>query len=240
MEEISYLCSDSVWKIEPYDSKHIVVELRNKNSFHTEWKLFSLDNQEAKSIFIEENSWWYSLADVTPPYLFFHKLRQGKNPEISELVIYNTELNTLEHRLEQHYLEEIKSDGILVRNNISHSEFKPLKLDSKTFNLSTPSIYSTENEYFNHFTEIISQYSKAVPVLQCEYLEHLDYILIGYYLKKDSFFECFLLILDANGDLLLNECLHKRSEGITNGTFFALENKIIYVKEEKNIHVLSI
>jgi hypothetical protein len=67
-----------------------------------------------------------------------------------------------------------------------------------------------------------------------DYLEHDNLIFISCYIQQDGLAN-FLIVLSAQGDVLLHEKTGEALKGIGMDTFFVLEGSLIFVKNKREL-----
>jgi limonene-1,2-epoxide hydrolase len=70
-----------------------------------------------------------------------------------------------------------------------------------------------------------------LPVIALEYLEHDSTIFVSFYIQ-DGELANYLILISADGKLLLNEKLDEHLKGIGMGTFFVLSGCVFFVKNK--------
>lgn len=243
LQKISYNCLGTVWKIEIFSKDSILVEIRDTDLFKTEWKLFSINEEHChKTLNVEKNSWWYSLAQTSNSLIFLHELKQGKNPEINGLKIING-IDGAFTDLPNYQLTNINKE----KNTYSISDTsgtvteESFKQKSNQYKVNLPILYPIENTYFSTFSEIVCNHIELIPCLECEYLEINNHIAIGFYEKiEENKYSYYLLVLNSEGDKIYLEQIHQDLKGKMNGIFFSLSNKIIYTTNKNEIEIITL
>lgn len=112
--------------------------------------------------------------------------------------------------------------------------FQVLK-DEKNKNLHHPFHYPETNTYFDTVKQFMLQYTNTEPIQGCEYLEYKNLIFIAYYLREGGALANYLLVVDTEGQLHLQERLDQNLQQIGLGTFFIAKDKLILIKEKNQL-----
>ena len=241
MQKVSYQFSESIWKVLPFSQGKLVLELRDKNNYTSSWKIINSNESHVSFTYkIEDNSWWWSLVDCFPPYLFLHELRQGKIPEIVRTKEINSTSFNQEVIHENKFLTEVTNTSYILANK--NGEREKIPFSNETENKSSVSkthLYLETSEYFDSFKEIILSYTGNEAIKQCEYAEFNDLISLSFFIERDRNLSCHLIVLDKEGNLLLHDELAQNLSGIYTESFSVIENKIVFVKNENEIHIFG-
>lgn len=217
------------------------MEIRNKTNYTASWKVLGTEKEHIHFSYEPlENSWWLNSTETNDPYFFLHELKQGKNPEISKTQIVDTSGKKEIESVDAASLNKITTTGCLLSTKAGRTIAKELpNLTNKKTITKTPELYLENNKHFAEFTETVRLYCNKTIKIQCEYLETKDCVCLSYFTEKESNLSCHLLVLTRDGEIILDETLAEGLTGIFTETFCEIDNKIIYVKNENEIHILG-
>lgn len=98
-----------------------------------------------------------------------------------------------------------------------------------------PTIYEPTSDYFKTVGDFLGL---DLPC-SCEYLEWSNKIILSYYLRSGKVFDRHLLVL-RDGKKLIKEVQDAEMKGFASGSFFVLNNQLIFVKNRNEIFVYPV
>jgi len=207
----SHSFSNNIWKIHAFEGvSYLVLEIRNQDGLQVSFAV--IDLKESK-IFLDnivlEESWWISVADLTDKQVVFYTFDADKNPEVKEYLGYD--INDKEVLWKSKNLPE----------STSHDKNNSLEI---------PFYYQPGTDYFKTVEAFIQGYFKESVVKAVNYLERDNEVLISYFSEAKGKLVNKLLVMDKEGDVLLTENLGVFDNGISDNTFFIINNTLIFVK----------
>ncbi|MEO1255006.1 MAG: hypothetical protein AAFY41_08985 [Bacteroidota bacterium] len=123
-----------------------------------------------------------------------------------------------------------------VELNWKNSEIKELHQDiilPKDFS-KYPQVYEHNSAYHKTVIEFLS----LDTPLSCEYFEWGDKIIISYYLRSDTGFERYLLVLKEGKKLWKVKQDHSM-KGFSPGAFFVFQNQLIFIKDLNEVCIYA-
>lgn len=97
-----------------------------------------------------------------------------------------------------------------------------------------PALYSVGSE--NH--QLVKNFLSLDLELPCEYFEIADFIIISYYLRSGSGFDRVLLVL-KNGQKWFKVTQDNDMKGFSDGAFFVVGHKLIFVRNRNEVCISS-
>ncbi|CAN5578374.1 hypothetical protein BH23BAC1_BH23BAC1_39300 [soil metagenome] len=243
----------------------LILEIRDAAAHQVTFACISLKNAQIKWQnlgFLEP--WWISMVAVVKSSILFKIHEDDQNPESASLLIYHSDLKKIIWESADYNFLRGTENGFLGyrevdgKNHfvlINNKNGKELSLDEETditkyknsFNstsenkiLSSPFHYLEASDYFEVVKNFLFQKHKIFPVKAIDYLEHQNAIIISYYIyqnseKKESLLENFLLVLNRQGKILLQEKIDENLTGIGLETFFVIPDQLIFTSFKKEI-----
>lgn len=219
----------------------MLLELRNKEKYSASWKVIDMTMEHVHfSYEPNKNSWWLNSTETHAPYFFLHELKQGKTPEISSTHLIDTSGNKKTEIIPNTSLQQTTPNGFLLSDkNGGNSEYFLERLSPNKSVSVTPELYLENTSHFETFKETIKFYRNEEIITQCEYLETNTLIYITYFIKKDSNLSCEILVLSKDGEVVLQDVLAQNLSGVFTESFCKIDDKIIYVKNDNEIHIID-
>ena len=132
-----------------------------------------------------------------------------------------------------------KTKAINIKTGVGFEmDPKPLNLLENAIKL--PNLYQKGNEYFSWFERFIADSIKVSAVIECEYLETPNNILISFYTTTGKTLENKLLLADLEGNVIELFTLGQKLTGIGRDTFFILNNRLIFVSNKDTLNVYDL
>ena len=259
LEKKSFVFEDNfqVWKlIKPAEAKLLVVELRNPLELSTVFICIDLNNQQVIwDDLAFENAWSISITGMSAKNLFFTEFSDGQIPESKAVFSVSLENMEIGWYLENTVFEAVFQSCVMLKNNedgvtknlyINEDTGESIEAENNLINASLtelqfPQQYESETDYFSTVKNFLQQ-KRGISILKaCDYLEWNSYIIIAYYEKSvNNKLNNNIIILDKNGELILEDILGTDLKGIATEAFFITEGKLIYIKDKKEITTINL
>lgn len=235
-------------------ARYLVLEIRNEDKHQVSFAVVALESDELiwKEVIFEE-PWWIGATATDGGIVVFHIYQDSQNPQnknyfavdvASQRQIWHSDTfqvmgiegNDLLGFEKQKDSREYKLISIKDKKEIplSKADIERL-LPGENKNLRYPFHYIETQPHFETVKQFIIQYTNTKPVQGCEYLEYKNLILISYYIQESSALANYLLVIDMEGQLYLQEALDKRLSQIGLGTFFIANDKLVLIKEKNQL-----
>lgn len=194
-----------------------------------------------------DEPWWINLAGVTGDVVLFTLYLETQNPDRKGVLAYHlTEQKILWWNND---LSLTEVSGAYVRGIASKYGHREVVLDAATGQavdpaqavqtpvssaIRRPYQYLEENPHFATVKTFLEEKFNLSPVVALEYLEHGSLIFISFYLREEELAN-YLLVLSAEGNVLLKEKLDEQRKGIGLDTFFILSGCVFFVKNTREL-----
>ena len=193
-----------------------------------------------------------TLKEIHENYLILLEYEEGKNPDVSNLIVFDTAKRIVAWERKDVKNVEVGRSAIKVPHQyltkrIEHLDIgsgQPMELSGEFTNnrpdILLPAFYSAENEYFSTFTEFIQTHTNDQAILCCEYLEINSGMILSYYAKSNRSVDNNLLIMSNEGQL--NELINigKNLTGIGKDTFFVFDKYLIFISFKNTLNIYEI
>lgn len=173
----------------------------------------------------------------------------NQNPDLVDLIVIGWQSEEPSHFLPQVKLisanenfaimhhHRIEGETIRIEFYEEKETLTDNSLDLQTTTLRYPQLYASDSEYFPWFEKLLKPYGQK-PKVAVEHMKLMDNHLVSCY-QQENGLQNRLYILDHNGDIIESILLAPDLKGIGKDTFFAIENKVIFVSENRHLYVLD-
>ena len=222
----------------------LVLEVRDKERKRVTFS--ALDSRGGKFIWRDKSfdeSWWINLGAVSDNVIVFTVYMETNNPDKKGVFAY--------HIFEDRMLwwnndfSIVSVSNAVVEDVSSKYGFRQATLDIMTGQevsgkqveqsahapVTRPHQYLAEHSYFGTVKTFLEQKFNLSPLISLEYLEHDSLVFISFYVQENELAN-YLIIISADGSLLVKEKLDEQLKGIGLGTFFILSSCVIFVKNK--------
>lgn len=250
-----YEFEGAVWNmVADPEARCLILEIRNEDKHQVSFALVDLENDGLiwKDVTFEE-PWWIGATATNGKTLVLHVYQDSQSPQQKKYFAVDI---TSQRQIWQS--DNVQVMGIAGENIIGYQlvngsrEYKFISMKDKTEkslmkeevdsllagenkNLHFPFQYTEKQPYFETVKQFIIQYTNTKPVLGCEYAEYQNLILISYYIHERSALANYLLVIDKEGQLYLQDMLDKNLNQIGLGTFFIANDKLVLIKEKNQL-----
>ena len=229
------------------DDGTLILEVRDS---HRKKVTFSaLESQTGKFIWRDkrfDEDWWINLGAVSNNVIVFTVYLETNNPDKKGVFAFHI----LEDRMlwwHNDFSLVSVSNGV-VEGNSSKYGFRNVTLDIMTgqevsekgierqinSDVIRPHQYLAEHGYFNTVKIFLEQKFNLFPVKALEYLEHDSLIFVSFYVQEIELAN-YLIMISADGNLLVKEKLDEQLKGIGLDTFFILSGCVFFVKNRAEL-----
>jgi hypothetical protein len=244
-----------VWKVLPDEKgNYLVVESRDGEKRKVLLSALNLlDNNFLFTLDQLPKPWWLALKAVGHGKIILQGYKDSNNPETKGLYVFDLLTGKLlwqeEEKLFYSFFDEetmllsfVKDDREaiqkVVANNGKVKEETVLTEDSEkersTFSV-FPLLYTEDNIHYATIADFLYQNYGHKSSGPLEYLEYKTDMFISFYIREDKKLTNILLVIDEEGNLLLQDTLMDGAEGIGMSSFFICRNKLIYIKNKVSI-----
>jgi len=190
-----------------------------------------------------DEPWWVSLGAVSDDIVLFTVYLETNNPDRKGIFAYhifdrgilwwNNDFSLVS--VSGNKVEGVSSKygfrNVILDLNSGKEISGPIEPQGKNDDVIRPHQYLSEHEYFTTVKTFLEEKFNLLPVIALEYLEHDSTIFVSFYIQ-DGELANYLILISADGKLLLNEKLDEHLKGIGMGTFFVLSGCVFFVKNK--------
>ncbi len=245
-----------IWKILPDETgEYLVVESRDGKL-----RKIMLSTLNVRSgIFVFKNEqlpkpWWLGLKAVGYNKIILQGYKESNSPEPKGIYVFELSSGKLLWKEEEMNFDGFVNDRkisllSLVEEGASIHEVNSFNgelinekletvfstIDKVEINQLFPILYSEENEHYKTIVDFLYQDQHYKSVGPLEYLEYETLILLSFYIQENNKLTNILLVLDGEGNSILNDRLIEGADGIGMSSFFVCKNKLVYIKNKTSI-----
>ena len=204
-----------------------------------------------------EEEWWMGLVALRDSLLLIKQYHDSQQPEKQGLLAVNVETMEVQWWLGNFQLLQIdgqtvtgkqhdNGESILKRYSISNGEELPADSliestpDEVVDIASYPIHYTGESPHFETVRAFIAAHFNVQAAGACDYLEVYNKIIISWFYSEGSSYANVLSVLDADGQIAIEEKLGTGLDALAADTFFVLENKLIFVANKTQLLVYEL
>lgn len=243
----SYTFNGKIWNIISHAEKELLLlEVREDEKFLATYSLLDTVTGQflIKNMDFEEK-WWIGVSHLVDNVILFHTYPDQDNPDNRDLFAYHFLEQRILWKKEGKSIAEVVNDTVVLMKydgaqpeyfdvctgKLLEDEFKIKKRNVKNKLLEKPFHYREGNEYFNTVSRFLAANANINIVKGVDYYENDHFMVMSYYYtNKNNNLANDLLVVDHNGEFLMNDQLGNDLKGISDDTFFIYNNKLIFVK----------
>lgn len=241
-----------IWNQRYNDSnKTLCIEERNEDEFITVFHTIPLDKPDQMHSFKSTLSdWWCGLEYLNDQYLIVHGYKEDQSIEKQGIAIHthNGELSFMDQELTFHSIVE---NTVIVTNE--QKELFPIRngkittIDELTKEMNdpihssvvSPIHYMEEDTYFTTVAQFLKQKYAIDAITGLDYLETGQSIIISFNTREDQKITNRLVILNKEGQEQFNTILNSNLSGIGFGTFYLIDDKLIYIIDNTTLEIVT-
>jgi len=214
----------NIWKIHAFqESKFLAIEIRNTETQEASFDILDLYSNQIVSHIVTQEDWWINIAHIIDEEVIFYTFEADNNPEPKEYMAYNA----------------VSGNKLWNKQEFNLSNFSQTKGETKNIEIISPFQYPGNSEYFNTVKEFLKSQVEVNPVRDINYYENEQFIFISYYEETNKLAN-YLLVLTLNGEVIFKENLGDFQKGITDQSFFLIDNKLIFVKDVNDFFIYEL
>ena len=244
----SHVFEGVVWNmlVSPGDG---ILILEVRNSQRKQVTFSALEGQTGKFIWRDkgfDEDWWINLGAVSNNVVVFTVYLETNNPDKKGVFAYHLFEDRMLWWNNDFSLVSV-SNGIVAGVSSKYG-FRNVILDimtgrevSKTggeqqvnIEVIRPHQYLAEHSYFNTVKIFLEQKFNLSPCVALEYLEYDSIVFISFYVQENELAN-YLIMISADGNLLVKEKLDEQLKGIGLDTFFILSSCVFFVKNRAEL-----
>lgn len=227
-------------------SNLLILEVRNEQRREVRFSAWDIGTNKFvwKDILFDE-TWWIGLTAATKEVLLLHIYQNTNNPDVKDLLAWDIfkqkkrwqRGNFLVSVVSENYIQgrAMGENGEEVVVDITTGDFLQNKAVEtvmlENIPLVKPFQYVDGTPYFETVKTFLNSRFNIIPVGGVEYVEEQSCIFISYHAAQDSLVN-FLIVLTAEGSVILHEKLGERLKGLGFETFFILSGCLFFVRNK--------
>ncbi|TAH24408.1 MAG: DUF4905 domain-containing protein [Cytophagales bacterium] len=242
-----------IWQVHAHPNLPILIlEFRNSETRTCSFTCLQMDsNQILWSNPDLEEDWWRGLETMDGDYAVFYGFEDAQQPTRKGVFVLSLKTgakvffdeNIFFDNIHQHILFYKKTNqeellyGMDLRN-LQHFEIVPSEIYyiKDTTNLQSPILVYPEDILFPKLMLLLEQHFPTHQVQMMEYLETNKYLIISFSEKGNEQLNQHLLLINADGNLLIQEVLGISQKGLLLGTFFVAHHHLVFVSKENTLN----
>lgn len=254
IETISKRFPYQIWKIH-YSQDQLLVELRDPDLRVLKLVCLSMDELEILSETDQDTlRWWDNVVHVYCNYVALSTYKDPKFPETQGVKILDMATGKFLWKQDNWRVLEGSGENLSVvvdasqpleveKIQITNGKLALQNLETTNSDLFLPELYTEGEIYFDQVKEFLES-KEYTPVKTIEYLDYKSAIIIGIYQSKQVLdkqeTETLVLIFDNQGDLINSYKCGDTGDGIGMGLFFVVKDRLVFVRDKKEIVFLEL
>lgn len=244
--EISIEFEAPIWEVRPA-GQLLFVTTRDKEQLQTQFSLFDLESNEfVFSNLAFEEDWWVSLYQFNGKQAVFQHYDDTQDIEKRSVFCFDCDSQQVIWSFDHVKLQQV-NDQIIKCSSIGGEEefFVAINTGDKVDAPSQEAVntsgtypiqHAEETAHYNLLIDFVNRH-KGGLVGPIDYLEHKDFIFISANFRNKDTYSLFLFVYDSEGALIEEVELENDLSGQAIGTFFILDQALIFVEKKHKIQV---
>ncbi len=250
--DFSYDFDADIWEVLSFGNQ-LLITIRDSEKLSVNFSLFDVLKGEFiwKDISFEA-SWWISVYHFAGDVIIFQTYDDTQNIEARSVFGFDTKTLEATWSVDDVKLFNVAS-GMLKLASINDPEAQ-FSINIRTGEEQAPSVvptipdntrtlhpfhYEPDGDHFVTVAKFLKEKQSFELVGSCDYLEWEDYFAISANTKDEAGYTLDLFVFNLKGELLLHEPLGERMNGLATGTFFIVNQALIFVKGKRNLTIYS-
>jgi hypothetical protein len=249
--KFSYHFPGTIWATLAVPDKDIlIIEVRDDVKFQVQFSAIDFRANEFlwKEIALKE-SWWIGLTAANNSTVLLHTYINKGNPDHKNLIALDIFSGSVRWEIEEFSFFDWGDGeiaGHLTRDELVQAtiEINTGTLKEKIWEVKTipentepikPVRYFEGTPNFETVKKFMESRTNYHPTKGIEYLEWKDWIIVSLYTDEGGSLANYLLVLDKNGEVLLEVKLGEKLPGLGTDTFFMLSGCLFLIKNKKEL-----
>lgn len=244
--EFSIEFDSPVWELRP-SGNQLLITTRDKEQLQTQFSLFDLDKQDFvfSNISFEEE-WWVSLYLFNGHEAVFQHYNDTQDIEQRSAFCLDCDTQEVIWSIDEIKLQQASSTVIKCTALNTEEEYfvevatgeklKDAPAIESTVEGQYPHQYVPESAHYEVLAQFVNRYRQGL-VGPIDYLEYQDWIIISGNFQVGNTYSLYLFVYDSEGTLVEELELENDLSGQAVGTFFILDQALIFVEKKHLIHV---
>jgi len=240
-----------IWEVLSYGDQ-LLITTRDSEKLTVSFSLFELSTKSFlwREISFEE-SWWISVYHFAEGVIIFQTYDDTQNIEARSVFGFDTITLEAIWSVDQVKLFNVAS-GLLtlastdnpeaqftidIRSGEEAEQSEVALPEPNTSQATYPLHYEPESPHFETVSKFLKERLDVVLEGSCDYLEWKNHFAITANTKEETGYNLDLFVFSLSGDLLLHQSLEKGLKGLATGTFFIVNQALIFVEGKRNLVV---
>lgn len=205
----------NIWKIHAFpESPYLILEIRDQEKLQVSFTVMDLKSSAliTQGLTLKE-SWWVSVAHANEDQVVFYTFDADDNP-----------------KPKSYFLMEVEKPQEVVKQEDFDLSLFINQATEQNIDIQNPFHYPEGSKYFQTVAQFIGHHFSHEIKRGVDYFEKGDQIFISYFVNQENTLANFLLVMNKDKQVLLNEKLGEYNQGFADNTFFIIDNKLIFVK----------
>jgi hypothetical protein len=245
-----------IWKVLPDENgNYMAVESRDGEKRNTMLSVVNLfDNNFLFTIDRLPKPWWLSLKAVGYGKIILQGYKESNNPETKGLYVFDlltgkllwqeeeelfysfsdneTMLLSFVKEDQETFQKVVSASGKIIEEVVTIEEKENVATQTSSV---FPLLYTEDNIHYKTIADFLYQNYEYKSVGPLEYLEYRTNMLVSFYIRENKKLTNILLVIEEEGNCLLQDTLMEGADGIGMSSFFVCRNKLIYIKNKVSI-----
>jgi hypothetical protein len=247
--KFSKLFKGGIWKLVADESAGaLIFEIRYEQEKRVVFSALDIDNY--KFLWEEqalEEAWWVQLLGSSEGVILYTLYVETDNPDHKALLAFDLKDHTMlwfKPNLSMNFYSDklvwgvsSKPEKRVVLDLLTGREMVNFADEKDTVAKDTvirPVQYADGTDHFSTIKRFLSGKLNLLPVIALEYVEYQNLIFISFNVMEEGLVN-YLLVLQADGEILLHETLDSPQKGIGVDTFFIWKGCLFFVKNRKEL-----
>lgn len=233
-----------VWEIRQAGER-LLITARDSEALEVTFSLFDLNKRAFlwQQLAFEE-SWWISAYQFTGSFVIFQTYNDTQDIESRTAFAFDVAKEEALWSIEEVKLQQVNNQVIRYTTEAGESALIEIatgalvdeagvsdQLESGAF----PLHYEAESKHCETLNKFLQKKCGTSFVGGIDYLEYENFILISGNSREEDTYSLHLFVFDVEGNLLLQEIMENDLKGLASGTFFIVNQALIFVKEKREI-----
>lgn len=242
-----------IWEVLSFGNQ-LLITIRDSEKLSVNFSLFDVSKGEFiwKEISFEA-SWWISVYHFAGDVIIFQTYDDTQNIEARSVFGFDTKTLEATWSVDEVKLFNVAS-GMLKLASINDPEAQfsidirtgeeqqePTMASGTSDDIKTlhPFHYEPDGDHFITVAKFLKEKQSFELVGSCDYLEWDEYFAVSANTKDEAGYTLDLFVFNLTGELLLHESLEEGMKGLATGTFFIVNQALIFVKGKRNLTIYS-
>jgi hypothetical protein len=251
LQLLNHSFTAKVWNVLCHSNQTLLfIETRDEALAQVRYSAY--DVMQSKFLFKEitvVDDWWCSLVAVSGDVMLMHLFADGRNPDPKGLLAFHFKFEKVlwsdeNARFEASDETQLKvwkdgkrlmlnlMTGKLLENVVTLKENPPLVVN--------PMAYHSDGQYYSTLATFIKSRKGHQVEGHIEYLDYAEKLILSYHCKSEQGLANYLLIMDKNGEELLNQILGLNFVALGWNTFFIFSNCLVFVRNKMELNIYKL